>query len=392
MPEPRGGPRLLVAGVTTRALALSAVRAGYPVTAIDGFADLDLEEGAQQVLLARSRTPGEPYVPLEAANAGGKVSARLVAYTSNFENFPAAVARLARSRQLLGNPPETLRRARDPLELMRILRRSGLPWVQSRTQPPSGRSRHETWLVKPRRSGGGHGVAAWAPGSPVPSGMYLQQRISGAPGSISFAADGTNARILGFSRQLVGDPRFGAKGYRYCGSILGAPQLRLFSRQAEVLELANRVASVVAARLGLIGLNGVDFIVRQGIPYPIEINPRYSASMELIERARGLSIFGVHVLACKRQLAAIPLLPESSAAYGKAIVFARRDSLVGDSRAWLRRSWVADVPRPGEYILKGRPICTVFARGRTPAECRDGLVRRARMIYRTMRSPGRQAA
>jgi uncharacterized protein len=392
MPERRRGPHLLVAGVTTRALALSAVRAGYRVTAIDGFADLDLEAGAQQVLLARSRIPGEPYGPLEAANAAANVPARLAAYTSNFENFPAAVARLARSRQLLGNPPETLRRARDPLELMRILRGSSLPCVQSRSRPPIGRSRNRTWLLKPRRSGGGHGVAAWTPGRPVPSGMYLQQRISGAPGSISFAADGTKARILGFSRQLVGDPRFGARRYRYCGSILGAPQLRLFSRQAEVLELANRVAAVVAAELGLIGLNGVDFIVRQGIPYPIEINPRYSASMELIERAQGLSIFGVHLLACQRRLAAIPLSLDSSAAYGKAIVFARQDSVVGDTRAWLRRSWVADVPRPGEYILKGRPICTVFARGRTPAECRAGLVRRARMIYRTMRSPGRQAA
>src|SRR3954453_899296 len=158
MPERSRAPHLLIAGVTTRALALSAARAGYRVTAIDGFADLDLEEGAEQVLLARSRTPGEPYGALEAANAGANVSARLVAYTSNFENFPSAVARLARSRQLLGNPPETLRRARDPLELMRILRRSGLPCVQSRTRPPSGQSRHGIWLVKPRRSGGGHGV------------------------------------------------------------------------------------------------------------------------------------------------------------------------------------------------------------------------------------------
>ena len=111
-----------------------------------------------------------------------------------------------------------------------------------------------------------------------------------------------------------------------------APQLRLFSRQAELLELANRVASVVAARLGLIGLNGVDFIARQGVPYPIELNPRYSASMELIERAHRLSIFGVHALACKRDLRAIPPLPYSAVAHGKAIVFARQDSLVGDSR------------------------------------------------------------
>src|SRR3954471_9408849 len=392
MAERRRAPHLLVAGVTTRALAVSAVRAGYRVTAIDAFADLDLKAAAQQVLLAGSRSPGERYGPMAAAKAGDKVSATFAAYTSNFENFPAAVARLARGRQLLGNPPEMLRRARDPVELMRILRRSGLPCPESRSRPPSGRSLPGTWLLKSRRSGGGHGVAPWAPGAPVPSGIYLQQRIIGAPGSISFAADGTNARILGFSRQLVGDPQFGAGRFRYCGSILGAPELRLFSRQTELLELASRVAAVVAARLGLIGLNGVDFIARHGIPYPIELNPRYSASMELIERAHQLSIFRIHALACERELPAIPSLPHSSVAHGKAIVFARQDSLVGDSRAWLRRNWVADVPRPGECIRKGRPICTVFAQGRSVKECRGRLVRRARMIYRAMRTSRKQAA
>ena len=77
MPERRRAPHVLVAGVTTRALALSAVRAGYRVTAIDAFADLDLQAAAQQVLLARSRSPGEPYGPMEAANVGSNISARL---------------------------------------------------------------------------------------------------------------------------------------------------------------------------------------------------------------------------------------------------------------------------------------------------------------------------
>jgi len=166
----------------------------------------------------------------------------------------------------------------------------------------------------------------------------------------------------------------------------------LFTRQTELLELATRAASLLAASLGLIGLNGVDFIARQGVPYPIEVNPRYSASMELIERAHQLSIFGMHALACRRDLRSIPALPDSPVAHGKAIVFARQYSLIGDSHRWLRHKWVADVPRPGEYIRKGRPICTVFAEGRTPEECRARLVRRARMIYRQIRSSGKQAA
>jgi uncharacterized protein len=134
----------------------------------------------------------------------------------------------------------------------------------------------------------------------------------------------------------------------------------------------------------------MDFIARDGIPYPIEVNPRYSASMELVERAHGVSMFGMHAQACEGEL---PVLPRSRRqVHGKAIVFARRDSEVGDTRGWLRRGWLADVPRPGEHIAAGRPICTVFARAGHPRQCHQLLVRRARQVYRAVTPATRRAA
>jgi uncharacterized protein len=327
---------------------------------------------------------------MEAAAAGSAIPAQFAAYTSNFENYPAAVARLARGRRLLGNRPVTLARARNPLEVMRVLRRHALICPESRTRGPDPRCSDRSWLLKNRRSGGGHGVAQWVPGTPVSRSRYLQQQITGIPASICFAADGVDAVVLGFSRQLVGERVFGAGGFRYCGSILGSPQARIFSRQDELLEQASHAAQVLTAEFGLVGLNGIDFIARDGVPYPIEVNPRYSASMELIEQAGELSIFAVHAGACDGEL---PRKPRSgSLLYGKAIVYARQDGAVGNSRSWLRKSWLADVPRPGEYVPKGRPICTVFAQARHPRECRRALVRRAKMIYRAMKPARRQAA
>ena len=46
MPEPG---RILLAGVSTRALAESAVRAGYRVVAVDAFGDADLRAVAEVV-------------------------------------------------------------------------------------------------------------------------------------------------------------------------------------------------------------------------------------------------------------------------------------------------------------------------------------------------------
>jgi predicted ATP-grasp superfamily ATP-dependent carboligase len=379
---------VLIAGVTARAFAISAARAGYRVTAIDAFGDLDLRAVAE-VILARSRS-GHSYRPPEAAAAGALVPAELTAYTSNFENYPDAVTRLSHGRRLLGNAASTLARVRNPLEVMRVLRRHGLPSPQSRNRAPDSRSLPGSWLLKPRRSGGGHGIRRWTPGTPVPRSMYLQQWIAGTPGSISFVADGSSAVMLGFSRQLVAQADLGAPRFRYCGSLLGTAETRLFPHQPELLKKAGEVARNITREFQLVGLNGIDFIARNGVPFPIEVNPRYSASMELIERAGGLSMFEAHVCACRGELPAAP--QPHHAVLGKAIVFARRNIVVGHlAQSWVK-AWVADIPYPGEPIERGRPICTVFAEASDPAACRRLLNRRASAIYRAMKSPGKRAA
>lgn len=381
------GARVLIAGATTRALAHSASKAGYRVTAVDAFGDLDLRAIAEVIPIGRQHRPGPG--PLTAAAIGAGIPADLVAYTSSFENHPGAVARLSGGRCLLGNPPEVLTRVRNPIELMRVLRHHGLAAPESRATAPSAAARG-SWLLKPRRSGGGHGIKVWRLNDPVPRSRYLQKRIGGTPGSIVFAADGGAAVLLGFSRQLVGEPQLGAKGFRYCGSILGTPATCLFPRQEELLDRAAAVAEVLTREFRLVGLNGVDFIARNGVPYPIEVNPRYCASMELVERAGDLSMFQVHASACRGSLPALPA--PGVLVQGKAIVFARQDVVLGDTRPWIGNRSLADVPHPGERIGRGHPICTVFAQASDQKTCRRLLIRRAAEVYRFAEARKRRAA
>jgi uncharacterized protein len=376
---------VLIAGITTRPFAMSAAQAGYRVTAIDAFGDRDLRFVAD-VILARSRA-GQRYGPAQAATAGALVAADWVAYTSNFENYPRAVARLSQGRRLLGNPPDVLRRSRDPLELGRVLQHHGLPFAETRHRAPEDGT--YTWLLKPRRSGGGHGISIWTPGRPIPRGMYLQRRIAGLPGSISFAANGSTAVVLGFSRQMVGEAQLGAQRYRYCGSLLGTSETPQFPRQEELFQRASELARLLAGEFRLVGLNGIDFIARNGVPYPTEVNPRYSASMELIERGAGLSMFQTHFQACSGVLPAA--VEPAGAVQGKAIVFARRAGVVAGMRQWTN-PWIADIPSAGERIMPGRPICTVFAHARSAAACRRLLLRRAAIVYRMMTPAQRRAA
>lgn len=148
------------------------------------------------------------------------------------------------------------------------------------------------------------------------------------------------------------------------------------------------MASVLAESFDLVGVNGIDFIVHDGVPQAIEVNPRWTGAMELVEQAYGLSVFGAHAAACRAgELPDFDLRSvrqRLSRAVGKAVIFSRHDVAVGDTRSWLNeggRDAVRDVPRPGQRIPLGGPVCTVFATGPDMAACRAALVTRAERVY-----------
>ena len=142
-------------------------------------------------------------------------------------------------------------------------------------------------------------------------------------------------------------------------------------------------------------VNGIDFVARAGRPYPLEVNPRYTASMELVERAYGVSVFGIHARACAGALPAFELARARTAnrdAIGKAVIYARRDTTAGDTHRWLEDETVRDIPAPGEHIPRGHPICTVFARAPNADACHRALVTRAAAVYRGIASRTRRIA
>jgi predicted ATP-grasp superfamily ATP-dependent carboligase len=238
-------------------------------------------------------------------------------------------------------------------------------------------------MVKPLRSGGGQRVRRWS-GGRLPRTAYLQEYIDGVPGSVVFVAARGQVVPLGVSRQLIGDPAFGAQGHRYCGNVLATAGDPQFPGGPALVDRACALARATAEEFGLDGVNGVDFIARATTPWPVEVNPRWSASMELVEQRFGLSVFGAHAAACARR--ALPRFDLHTASHregatGKAIVFARRAVVVGDTRGWLGDPTVRDVPRPGERVAAGQPVCTVLATARDAGQCYEALVRRSKKIY-----------
>src|ERR1041384_6950784 len=111
--------RVLVAGVSTRAIAASAARAGFDVTALDAFADRDQPPAVRAFSVSRDFHVA--FTAPAAARAARPIDCDAVAFTSPFENHVHAVESLARGRRLWGNTASTLRAVRDPVRLATAL-------------------------------------------------------------------------------------------------------------------------------------------------------------------------------------------------------------------------------------------------------------------------------
>jgi predicted ATP-grasp superfamily ATP-dependent carboligase len=367
-------------------MAESAAKAGYRVTALDGFGDLDTIRASDGVLTPR-RDLNRPYSVERLVSLSRLVTADLFAYGANLENHPGAVGRLAEGRTLLGNGPAELRLARNPRGLAEMLHRKQLAVANVRTTRPSSGE----WLLKRRRSGGGRAIRTWE-GEPIPRSCYLQERIRGISASIVFSADGERIIPLAITRQLIGTRWLGAGTYWYSGNILAPLDDSQLPRGKALFDRAKAIAEAVTGACRLKGVNGVDFIAQDGVPFLIEVNPRYSASLELVERAFGISVFQLHLLGCQGRLPTAVEIPRRFPATGKAIVYARRAMTAGDTRRWLDDPSVADIPWPGERIRPGHPICTVFASAHSGAECEVRLRARAERVYSELATAKGRAA
>ena len=217
----------------------------------------------------------------------------------------------------------------------------------------------ERWMFKPRVSGGGHGVRLWQPGEPVTRGHYLQEFVEGTPGSVIFVARWRSWCHARRHAPTRGRQCLRASGFRYCGNIL-------IERQ-DLVPDAVALVDAVAAEFSLVGVGSID-VDRERTRTPARGSESALVCVDGARRARAWHLDVCHPRrrVCERRAAGVRVdrhRSSSGKTHGKAIVFARQDVVIGDTRPWLEDPNVRDVPHEGEHIAAGQPICTVFAAG-----------------------------
>ena len=356
----------MVAGLSARLLAQTAVDDGFEVVALDLFGDVDtrtlsrrwwpvgLPGGLQidaDLLLAALAAAGRE-VDAEAAPLGWVLG-------SGLEGRTGLMGRAAGCLPLLGCSPADVARLRDPETFFGFLARHGIP------HPPVARVRTgdgQAWLLKDLHACGASHIRLLSASAPTPvlrPGQILQRRVPGQAMSVTFVADGRRARLLGVNRQsMQAHPVRSDLPYVFCGVVGPVPV------SPAVLNGLEAALGLLVPAFGLRGLGSLDFLLHAGTWQLLEVNPRPPASVALYPHWRPMA---AHVQACVEgrlpQPPAEP--PPEQAVRGYEIVFARRSFRLDDAQAAALGAapHTHDLPAGGQNFDAGDPLCSITLAG-----------------------------
>jgi len=388
---------LLVIGASGRFVAESAARAGWRVGAIDLFNDHDLRKACCRT--ARL-TPGE-YPAAIPARAAEFPPGPFV-YAGGLENHPRVLAELAIHRHLAGNEPAVLRTIRQPPELAALAAAAGWQYPETHATP-DGLPTDGSFLRKPLAGAGGHGITYWTEERLSAPAAYWQRFAEGVSLSVSLLLGQKPPQMLGLCRQFSGLSWCHAAPFGFCGGV----ELPLPPPDAPLRQSLEQLLQQITERTQLAGLVGVDFLLprthdgHSPKPILIEINPRPTATMELIERRIGISLVAAHLAAFDWQSPCPSPPPQvGHGSWAKAILFAQNFvTITSELDQQLRLTvdqtrtaeevahpLLADRPVIGNQIAPGSPILTVFASAATPAAAVRRLCHRARQLNKLLHS------
>jgi len=289
--------RGIVVGASCRAAAQGLRRAGVSrIDAWDEFLDADLLEIAQSKRW-QSRQGCEV-----GEVVGGDVKGVPLLLCGGMENRIKDVEAWLAKGCLCGVDGEALRRLRSVSNWEKWSTQVGIRWPRSVFSLEEFRRLGlrecdlDHWVSKSLSGAGGIQVRGWdsieSLGSQWHEEMYLQERVFGRSIGATFCSDGDGVRLVGIARGITAEELPGPLPYIYRGSI-GPCEVPNGAKE-KLLEFG----SLVTSETGVRGLWQTDLILgADEALWVLEINPRWSASMELHEIATGVSWVAEHLRA-----------------------------------------------------------------------------------------------
>lgn len=365
---------IMVVGVNTRPVVKSAKALGLKTIAVDCFGDVDLLERADIVFSMRSERPKSSkrstlfQLSLQALEAH-EVDAILL--TSGTEHNPQLIEELGKRAKIIGNNNTTqLEICKNKEKLFRIADKLDISYPLThrvRTRDEALEAAGDVGypvVLKPAFGGGGIGIRLAKSPEEVNrffkrvlsagdgESLYVQQYIRGIDASASVLSSGDEAKCLTVNEQIIGDKRLGAPGpFGYCGNIVP------LKAEKKLTEKIAKYAETLCSEIGLLGSNGVDFVLSGNNPHLMEINPRFQGTIDCIEKLLRINLVEEHIRACGGGLCSYKRPVGYSV---KLIVYAKENVKIPGLRAF---PGIVDIPRKDSIVKRGKPICSVLMFG-----------------------------
>lgn len=354
---------VLIIGYNSRVAACSARRAGWEAYSLGHHPDRDL-------LQCVKRHENFEHEPADLRPFIKNFDVDYYALGAGFED----ATELPRSK-VLGNDPRIAKNVVNKVWLAKKLEKLGIP------QPELFDHDNVRYpcIAKPIKGGGGHKNFVVHDDSMLPpkDEYFLQELVTGKPLSTCTFSTGSEAVAATVNEILVGVKWLGQDlPYGYCGNV--TPYITKFRDQ--MLEISAKLIP----ELGLVGTNGIDFVVNKDGVKVLEINPRFQGSLDSVELATGGNVFKAHVDAINGKLPGFKIKQ-----YGfRAIHFSRGYNLVAGD---LMSRMTADVPFEGEVFKNGDAILTVLGKGMTRGEASANVREKLRWVKSRLKAvPGQK--
>lgn len=294
--------------------------------------------------------------------------------------------------------PEQYRQMRDWRNWRRWSSASGIKfpstypiedWPGAQAASPIGPTNDATqanqrWLWKKQRSAGGLGVKfvdlekltdlSFLRANLSSESGVLQEYVTGKSIGVSFLSSHHGTVILGVAESIPLQPHIWSD-FIYRGSIapVGIPPL--------VKSLLQEFANCVSSSTGWCGLWQADFLLSESELYLIEINPRWTASMELIVYGYDFPLVTWHVncqelsVSDWNSIQSIVDVSQNKAhsRFRKEVLYANEDRIVSSEEhetLWQQRwiagelneshLWYADIPPANSALKEHAPVCSVI--------------------------------
>lgn len=338
-------PTVLIVAQSGRMLAASALRGGIKACVVDLFGDEDTTAcaaGTERV----SRLTAEEILGA-AERLGCRPGLTPLVYGSGVDTCPNLLTQLAQHYPLIGNLPEAVVYANNPLRFFPLLERCGIPHPETRLDPPNAT---DGWLTKDACGEGGKGVAFCANFRQGGPGIYYQRRQPGTACSLLFLAAGEAIIPIGFN--TLWHTCTASRPFLFSGAINRAQLTD--AQRTEMMEIANRLTTSLELR----GLNSLDFIANRGRVWLLELNPRPSATQQLYDADWAGGLLRCHLDACTS--GALPRRRSAAPIRAFRTIFAPVTLRVPWASHW--PATCCDRPPRGTLIPRHEPVCTVHTR------------------------------